>query len=90
MGFEPTPHGLKGRRSRPTELRGRLELRPGGWLEWGYDPMQQVLRAADEGSGSRARALYTRRHMSTTQMIIVTVLSLAVVALLMARQRQIN
>lgn len=31
-----------------------------------------------------------RRSMSTTQMIIVTVLSLAVVALLMARQRQTN
>jgi hypothetical protein len=35
-------------------------------------------------------ALYTRRHMSTSQMIIVAVLSLAVVALLMVRQRQIN
>ena len=33
---------------------------------------------------------YARRIMSTTQIIIVTVLSIAVVALLMARQRQTN
>jgi hypothetical protein len=37
---------------------------------------------------SRVQALITRRNMSTTQLIIVAVLSLAVVALLMARQRQ--
>jgi hypothetical protein len=37
---------------------------------------------------SRVPALNTRRSMNSTQMIIVAVLSLAVVALLMARQRQ--
>jgi len=52
--------------------------------------MEPVLSFADEGSGSRAKPFHTRRHMSTSQMIIVAVLSLAVVALLMARQRQIN
>jgi hypothetical protein len=35
-------------------------------------------------------ALFTRRTMSTTQLIIVAILSLAVVALLMVRQRQTN
>jgi hypothetical protein len=39
---------------------------------------------------SRVPALITRRNMSTTQLIIVAVLSLAVVALLMVRQRQTN
>jgi hypothetical protein len=39
---------------------------------------------------SRVLALITRRTMSTTQMIVVAVLSLAVVALLMVRQHQTN
>jgi hypothetical protein len=52
--------------------------------------MYRGLRSADERSGSRAQPFHTRRNMTTTQMIIVAVLSLAVVALLMARQRQIN
>ena len=88
MGFEPTPRGLKGRRSRPTELRGRLELRPGPEPKWGYDPMESEASGADHVGASRVPALRTRRTMSTTQLIIVAVLSLAVVALLMVRQRQ--
>jgi hypothetical protein len=43
---------------------------------------------ADHVSASRVPALSTRRTMSTTQLIIVAILSLAVVALLMVRQRQ--
>jgi hypothetical protein len=39
---------------------------------------------------SRVPALSPGESMSTTQLIIVTVLSLAVVALLMVRQRQTN
>jgi hypothetical protein len=39
---------------------------------------------------SRVPALSARRTMSTTQLIIVAILSLAVVALLMVRQRQTN
>jgi hypothetical protein len=46
----------------------------------------------DDSHGSRVQ-LYTQEPgapMSTTQLIIVAVLSLAVVALLMLRQRQVN
>jgi hypothetical protein len=59
-------------------------------LKWGYDPIEARFRETDEERGSRVPSPYTRRSMSSTQMIIVTVLSLAVVALLMVRQRQTN
>jgi len=52
--------------------------------------MHKTLRRADHVDASRVPALSTRRTMSTTQLIIVAVLSLAVVALLMVRQRQTN
>ena len=45
---------------------------------------------ADEVSGKSSQALIARRSMSTSQLIIVTVLSLAVIALLMVRQQQTN
>jgi hypothetical protein len=44
----------------------------------------------DHGGKSSSQPYHLRRSMSTTQLIIVSVLSLAVVALLMIRQRQIN
>jgi hypothetical protein len=59
-------------------------------MEWGNDPMEQSRCLTDHESGSRVQPLHSRRSMSTTQLIIVTVLSLAVVALLMVRQRQTN
>jgi hypothetical protein len=52
--------------------------------------MQESLRDADLVIGSRVKPLFTRRSMSTTQMIVVATLSLAVFALLMVRQRQTN
>ena len=58
-------------------------------MKWGYDPMHKALRSVDHVREVES-SLFTRRIMSTTQLIIVAVLSLAVVALLMARQRQTN
>jgi len=52
--------------------------------------MYTPLAAADDVSGKSSPALITRRSMSTAQIIIVTALSLAVIALLMVRQRQTN
>jgi hypothetical protein len=52
--------------------------------------MHKARRSADDVDEVEFRPLRTRRNMSTTQLIIVAVLSLAVVALLMARQRQTN
>jgi hypothetical protein len=59
-------------------------------MEWGVDPIQQDRRLTDDPRESRVLALHPRRSMSTTQLIIVSILSLAVIALLMVRQRQIN
>jgi hypothetical protein len=58
-------------------------------VKWGYDPMHKALRSVDHVREVES-SLFTRRIMSTTQLIIVAVLSLAVVALLMVRQRQTN
>jgi hypothetical protein len=44
----------------------------------------------DHSYGSRVRSFSPGELMSTTQLIIVTALSLAVVALLMVRQRQLG
>ncbi len=57
-------------------------------LEWGDDPMESAGLRADHVREAEIQPFITRRNMSTTQLIIVAVLSLAVVALLMARQRQ--
>jgi hypothetical protein len=51
--------------------------------------MHKPLRSVDHVSEVESSP-FTRRTMSTTQLIIVAVLSLAVVALLMVRQRQTN
>jgi hypothetical protein len=51
--------------------------------------MHKALRSVDHVSEVESSP-FTRRTMSTTQLIIVAVLSLAVVALLMVRQRQTN
>jgi hypothetical protein len=53
--------------------------------KWGYDPMEGPAARADTVGASNLRI---RSQMSTTQMIVVAVLSLAVVALLMVRQSQ--
>jgi hypothetical protein len=58
-------------------------------MKWGYDPIDSAPRAADDVS-VEFPALSPRRSMSTAQLIIVTALSLAVVALLMVRQRQLD
>jgi hypothetical protein len=80
-----------GDRSRPYRVAAparAMEWSGEGSLEWGDDPMARSSARADHVSASRVPALSTRRTMSTTQLIIVAVLSLAVVALLMVRQRQ--
>ena len=70
-------------------IAGRpLERARKGGMEWVHDPIEADGARADHVSASRVPALRTRRTMSTTQLIIVAVLSLAVVALLMVRQRQ--
>lgn len=53
--------------------------------KWGYDPMRSRPPLADEVSATKLRI---RSLMTTTQMIVVAVLSLAVVALVMVRQSQ--
>ena len=52
--------------------------------------MQPGVTEADDASGKSSPSPYTGRTMSSTQIVIVTVLSLAVIALLMVRQRQVN
>jgi hypothetical protein len=52
--------------------------------------MESGLPATDDDGGKSSSSPYTGRSMSTTQIVIVTVLSLAVIALLMVRQSQAN
>jgi hypothetical protein len=87
-GVREVPWRDRGGADRLSTAGYLLERARKSGVEWVHDPMEADGARADHVSASRVQALITRRNMSTTQLIIVAVLSLAVVALLMARQRQ--